>query len=62
MLHAEVDDPIRLESAPAGCTFRLIDPIPSMEALSLAAALDRTQRASDSLGAQFAERVEIQCL
>jgi ABC-type uncharacterized transport system substrate-binding protein len=61
MLHAEVDDPVRLENAPAGCTYRLIDPIPTMEALSLAATLDRTQRASDSLGAQFAERVEIRC-
>jgi len=61
LLHAEVEDPIRLESAPPGCTVQLIDPIPSMEALSLAAALDRSQRAEDGFGAQFAERVDIRC-
>lgn len=61
MLHAEVERPIRLENAPAGCTYRLIDPIPTMEALSLASALDRSQTAEDGFGAQFAERAEIRC-
>src|SRR3546814_462775 len=61
MLHADSDDAIRLDAAPAGCAHRLIEPNPSMESLALAAALDRTQTAGDGLGALFAERVAVQC-
>ena len=61
MLHAESDGAVRLEAAPAGCSHRLIKPTPTFEAVSLAAALDRTQTAADGLGAVFAERVEVQC-
>lgn len=61
MLHAESDDAIRLEAAPADCTHRLIEPNPTMESVALAAALDRTQTAGDGLGALFAERVAVQC-
>ncbi|MBE0529955.1 MAG: DUF1007 family protein [Rhodospirillales bacterium] len=61
MLHADSPEAIRLQASPAGCTYRLIKPNPTFEAVGLAAALDRTQTASDGLGAIFAERVDVQC-
>ena len=61
MLHAESDDAIRLLNAPAGCRHRMVPPEPPAEAVGLARALDRTQSAGDSLGANFAEKVEIRC-
>jgi len=61
MLHADVDDPINLEAAPDSCSFEVLAPNPSFEAVSLAAALDRDQSAGDGLGALFAEQVIVQC-
>lgn len=62
MLHAETADAVRLVGAPPACTYRLVDPVPSLEAVALAAALDSTQRqAGDGLGAVFAERVTVRC-
>ncbi|MFD2232580.1 DUF1007 family protein [Phaeospirillum tilakii] len=61
MLHAEAKDAIRLEGAPPGCRFRLLQPHPDPKAVAAAAALDRTQSGGDGLGAQFAEKVEITC-
>lgn len=61
MLHADVDEPIQLEGAPEDCSFEVLTPNPSFEAVSLAAALDLNQTASDGLGALFAEQVIVQC-
>ena len=61
MLHVDAADAIRLEGSPAGCRHRLIEPQPTMEAVGLAAALDRTQSGGDGLGALFAQTVVIQC-
>lgn len=61
MLHAESPDAIRLSGAPAGCGHKLVEPQPPTETVSLAKAMDRTQSAGDSLGANFAETVEIRC-
>jgi len=61
ILHSESEDAVRLEAAPAGCTHHMIEPNPAMEAVALAAALDRTQTAGDGLGSLFAEWVEIEC-
>lgn len=61
MLHAESSDAIRLAGAPTDCEHRLIEPTPTMEAVMLAQALDRTETASDGLGATFAERVKVRC-
>lgn len=62
MLHAEKSDAIRLVDAPAGCSFRLIAPRPDPKAVAAAAAIDRTQSGGSTLGEQFSEKVEIQCL
>ncbi|MCB2100710.1 MAG: DUF1007 family protein [Rhodobacterales bacterium] len=61
MLHAEAEDAVVLDGAPAGCTFHITLPRPSLETIAQAAALDRTQKASDGLGAVFAERVAVRC-
>lgn len=61
MLHAEGGAPIRLEGAPPGCGFRLAKPNPSIEAVTLAGALDRTQTDDDTLGELFAEKVTVSC-
>ncbi|MDX1402515.1 MAG: DUF1007 family protein, partial [Kiloniellales bacterium] len=46
---------------PEGCELDLEEPNPNPEAVSLAASLDRTQSAGDTLGAFFAERVHVSC-
>lgn len=61
MLHAEKADAVRLRGAPADCRPTLIHPHPDPERVREAAALDRTQRGSEGLGAFFAERVVIRC-
>ena len=61
ILHAEGGGAIELAGAGAGCSYRLIPPNPTPEAVGLAAALDRTQSGGDGLGALFAERVSIRC-
>lgn len=61
MLHAERTDAVRLSAAPAGCSAHLQKPDPTVEATSLAAALDRTQSAGNGLGGLFAERVTVRC-
>ena len=59
--HAEGPQAIVLENAPQGCTHALTEPNPSVEAMSLAASLDRTQSAGDTLGAVFAQHVFVEC-
>lgn len=61
ILHAEARDAVRLVGAPAGCGFQIVAPSPSMETVTLAQAMDRTQSAGDGLGQHFAERVELRC-
>lgn len=61
MLHAEGGEPVRLEGAPPGCAVRFAKPTPSLEAITLAASLDQTQTASDTLGELFAEKVTVAC-
>ena len=61
MLHAGGSKAIRLEAAPPGCAHRLIKPNPDVDAVTFAAALDRTQTAGAGLGALFAETVVVQC-
>lgn len=61
MVHAETSTPIELVNAPAICRYRLTQPNPNPEVVSLAASLDRTQTAGDGLGRLFAESVAIEC-
>lgn len=61
MLHAEEDTAVRLVGAPPGCGFALSAPMPDPETVALASMLDRTESAGDTLGAQFAEQVAVQC-
>ena len=61
VLHAQQDDAIQLQGAPAGCTFRMITPRPSIEDIARAARLDQTQSGGDGLGILFSERVEVYC-
>ncbi len=61
MLHEDIDAPIALEGSPDGCTHEVLAPNPTMEAISLAAALDRAPTTNDGLGALFAEQVVVQC-
>lgn len=61
MLHSDTGEAIRLEGAPAGCTYALAEPNPTAEAVALAASLDRTESAGDGLGILFAEHVEVGC-
>jgi ABC-type uncharacterized transport system substrate-binding protein len=44
-----------------GCTARLDPPKPSMEFVTLAAALDKNATGPDDLGSAFAERVTLNC-
>lgn len=61
ILHAEADDAIVLTNAPAACTHKVIEPNPDPEAVDLAASLDQTMSAGNTLGAFFAEEVVIDC-
>lgn len=61
MLHAERPDAIRLIDAPAGCRLHLIPAKPDPRMVAAAAAIDRSGSGGDTLGAQFAETVEIRC-
>ena len=61
LLHARDPGAIRLADAPAACRQRLVAPNPSFEAVSLAAAADRTQSLGEGIGALFAESVVIAC-
>ena len=61
ILHAEADDAIVLAGAPAGCAHKVIEPNPDPAAVDLAASLDQTMSAGDTLGAFFAEQVVIDC-
>ena len=61
MLHAEGGEPIRLAGAAEGCGFDVIEPNPDPATVELAAGLDQTQSAGNTLGAFFAERVVVQC-
>ncbi len=61
MLHAEGDDAIRFAGAPAGCNHEVIEPNPDPATVELAASLDITESAGDTLGAFFAERVVVRC-
>ena len=61
MLHAEVEDPVRLTGAPDGCSYRLIAPTPTPAAIAEAAMLDATQTGPTGLGRVFAENVRLLC-
>lgn len=61
MLHADRFDAIGFEDAPEGCGFELTAPNPTFEAVSLAAALDRTQSGPENMGELFAQTVSVTC-
>ncbi len=61
MQHAPSKQAIRLSNAPPACAAELIAPDPNPEMSALAAALDRTQKGTDGLGALFAEKVVVKC-
>ncbi len=61
VLHADADEAIVLSGAPAECTHRVIAPNPDAAMVDLAASLDQTMSASDTLGAFFAGTVFIAC-
>ncbi len=61
LLHAEADDAIRLENAPADCSHRLTPPNPDPEMVAFAYSLSPTQSGGDGLGILFAERISLRC-
>jgi ABC-type uncharacterized transport system substrate-binding protein len=61
MLHTEGSRPALETPAGLACAATLTPPSPSPEKQSLAAALDRTQNAGESLGVHFAEWVTVRC-
>ena len=61
MLHLK-DDIVTFRGTGAqACSGRVIAPNPTTEAVMLAAALDKDAKATDTLGALFAETVEVEC-
>ena len=61
MLHLEGDVVAFQGGKTSGCSGRIIQPAPDMNAIALAQALDKNATADDTLGAQFAETVIITC-
>lgn len=61
ILHAQVQEPVRLADAPLDCGHRLIPPRPTAEQVARAAMLDITESGDDGLGILFAETVHITC-
>lgn len=61
ILHAETGDPIRLEGQAKGCGYRLTPPQPPEDISLMAAAMDQTQTAGDTIGDYFAEHVTLRC-
>ncbi|MDA0656883.1 MAG: DUF1007 family protein [Proteobacteria bacterium] len=62
ILHREKRPAFTMEGIKEGvCRGRLIKPNPDAEAKTIAASLDKTQSAGNTLGRLFAERVSLQC-
>ncbi|MBO6949282.1 MAG: DUF1007 family protein [Rhodospirillales bacterium] len=61
MVHAEAEDAVTLDAAPKNCKAEIRQPNPNPEQVALAASLDRTQSAGDTLGLFFAETVYVTC-
>lgn len=61
MLHLE-GDVVAFEGAnPNGCGARILAPTPDMETVIMAQSLDKNAQPDNTLGAQFAELVMVQC-
>lgn len=50
------------DNAPESCRTNLTEPSPTVEMMTLAASLDKTQSAGNSLGRVFAQTVFLQCI
>ena len=61
VLHVSSASIVMEGQAAERCSFALIEPSPSLEAVAGAAALDRNQTVSEGLGAFFAQRIELTC-
>lgn len=61
VLHVEGTPVILAGVGAEGCESRLRQPQPTLEAIGLAASLDQTQSAGDTLGEVFAEWVTVTC-
>ena len=61
VLHVEETPVILAGAGTEGCGSRLEEPNPTFEAISLAASVDQTESASDTLGELFAEWVTVRC-
>ncbi len=61
MVHAEADDAVTFDAGAKGCKADIRQPNPNPEQVALAASLDRTQSAGDTLGMFFAETVYVTC-
>jgi len=62
ILHAENGDPIRMIGDKAlGCNYKLVKPEPPKELSFMAAALNKDETPSESIGASFAEQIDILC-
>ncbi len=61
MLHEKGTGILMSGNPPATCTTSLLKPNPTFEMVSLAASLDRTETGPGTLGAQFAEKVTVDC-
>lgn len=61
MVHLEGDVVTLRGANPAGCGARIVAPTPDMETVVMAQSLDKNAMPDNTLGAQFAELVVIQC-
>jgi ABC-type uncharacterized transport system substrate-binding protein len=61
VLHMEGEPVTFSGNGAVACVGRIVQPNPSFEAVTLAAALDRTETAGEGLGRMFAETVVIDC-
>ncbi|MCB9946610.1 MAG: DUF1007 family protein [Rhodospirillaceae bacterium] len=61
VLHVEETPVILAGAGTAGCSARVRQPAPTLEAIGLAASLDRSESAGDTLGEVFAQWVTITC-
>lgn len=62
ILHAVNGDPIQMIGNKAlGCNYKLVKPEPPKELSLMAAALDKDETPKESIGASFAEQIDILC-
>jgi len=61
ILYSKEGDPIRMVGNSSGCGYAVKLPEPPKEMSLMAAALDKTETAGDTIGTYFAEKVTLSC-